>query len=355
MNNIERITLVLSVYQINIEEFNPELHDLEQLTLLLHRSYKRLSEMGLEFWASSQPVEKTSQRIENGKCLVALHEGRLIGTICFYPTIKAQDSIWFKKESEWYKRPDVGRFGQFAVDPDYQKVGLGRRLLKEVELLAISEGKQHLALDTSDQAAHLLYYYEGLGFKHIEYIQWDNVNYRSTVMSKPISITNTVSLRKATRADCSRLLELIYELAVYEKAPEKVTVGLAEFEDAGFGDKPVWNAIVAEQSGLIIGFALYYTRYSTWTGCRLYLEDFYVSESHRGFGVGRLLFDRIIETSVESGYNGMTWQVLDWNTTAINFYKKYDAELDPEWLNGSLSKDQLKKIYERKMTDNPMA
>lgn len=152
-----------------------------------------------------------------------------------------------------------------------------------------------------------------------------------------------INIRVATQQDCPRLLELIHELALYEKAPEEVTVTLAEFEDAGFGSNPVWNAFVVENDQLIIGFALYYTRYSTWKGCRLYLEDFIVTESYRGKGIGKLLFESVMKEAKDKNFNGMNWQVLDWNEPATNFYKKYEAQLDPEWLNGSFSKEQLAK------------
>jgi GNAT superfamily N-acetyltransferase len=155
------------------------------------------------------------------------------------------------------------------------------------------------------------------------------------------------AIREATLADCSRIFELINELAVYERAPEEVTVTLAEFEDAGFGQKPVWKAFVAELDGVIVGFALYYVRYSTWKGCRLYLEDFIVTDSHRGKGIGKQLFDTIVLEAHEKGFNGMTWQVLDWNEPALNFYKKYEAGIEAGWLNGSLSKQQLASYYEK--------
>jgi len=150
-----------------------------------------------------------------------------------------------------------------------------------------------------------------------------------------------ITIRRALREDCVRLLELINELAVYEKAPEEVTVTLQEFENAGFGEKPVWKAFVADQEGIIQGFGLYYIRYSTWKGCRLYLEDLVVTEQMRGKGVGKLLFDALVEEAVKNGFNGMTWQVLDWNEPAINFYKKYNAYIEPGWLNASLSKEQI--------------
>ncbi len=134
---------------------------------------------------------------------------------------------------------------------------------------------------------------------------------------------------------------MIRELATYEKAAEEVTVTLAEFTEAGFGKNPVWKAFVIENTTGILGFALYYVRYSTWKGCRLYLEDFLVSENHRGQGLGKILFERVMKEAKDQNYNGMTWQVLDWNEPAINFYKKYGAQIESGWLNTSFSKDQL--------------
>ncbi len=148
-------------------------------------------------------------------------------------------------------------------------------------------------------------------------------------------------LRVAVKDDCRRILELINELALYEKAPEEVTITLSELEEGGFGARPVWKAFVAEIDGLIVGFALYYIRFSTWKGSRLYLEDFYVTETMRGRGIGKLLFDRIVQEAAELGFNGMSWQVLDWNAPALNFYEKYNASIDAGWLNASLSKEQL--------------
>lgn len=150
-----------------------------------------------------------------------------------------------------------------------------------------------------------------------------------------------IQLRFAVQEDCPRLLELIIELAVYEKMPDEVTVKLSEFADAGFGEHPVWKAFVAENENGIIGFALYYTRYSTWKGCRLYLEDFIVTEEARGQGVGKLLFERVMKEAKDNNYNGMSWQVLDWNEPALNFYRKYEAQLEDGWLNASFSKEQL--------------
>ncbi len=146
-----------------------------------------------------------------------------------------------------------------------------------------------------------------------------------------------ILIRRAKKSDCVRLLELIQELAVYEKAPEEVTVTLAHFEESGFGENPVWWAFVAEVNGVVVGLALYYIRYSTWKGQRMYLEDILVTEEMRGKKIGSMLFDQLIQEAKEKKLKGMNWQVLDWNEPAINFYKKYNASFDPEWVNCSIN------------------
>ncbi len=144
-------------------------------------------------------------------------------------------------------------------------------------------------------------------------------------------------IRRAVKEDCPRLLELIKELALYEKAPEEVTVTLEHFEESGFGEQPVWWAFVAEENNLVLGFALYYIRYSTWKGQRMYLEDILVTEKARGKGIGKLLFDQLIVEATEKKLSGIVWQVLEWNEPAINFYKKYNANFDGEWINCSVT------------------
>ncbi len=197
-----------------------------------------------------------------------------------------------------------------------------------------------------------------------------------------------IQIRKAVKEDCAAIMKLVNELAVYEKAPDEVTVSMEHFIDSGFGEKPVWEAFVAspnpseggEQAkidpkmeweieansnsatitslqslqfpppsgeieaassgrigGAVIAFALYYTRYSTWKGQRMYLEDLLVTEEMRGKGTGKLLFDALIEECKQKKYSGLVWQVLDWNEPAINFYKKFDGvKFDGEWVNCSM-------------------
>ncbi len=124
---------------------------------------------------------------------------------------------------------------------------------------------------------------------------------------------------------------------MYEKAPDEVTVSLQHFEKSGFGEQPVWWAFVADVNGKVQGFALYYIRYSTWKGQRMYLEDILITEEMRCKGLGSLLFKRLIEEGKEKKFHGMVWQVLEWNESAIQFYKRYKADMDSEWVNCSIT------------------
>jgi GNAT superfamily N-acetyltransferase len=140
-------------------------------------------------------------------------------------------------------------------------------------------------------------------------------------------------IRKGKIEDLPELLELIIELAVYEKAESEVSNTVERMKVDGFGDNPVYGFIVAEEEGKIVGASIYYFRYSTWKGKRIYLEDLIVNEDWRGKGLGKQLFEQTMAIGKESNCTGMMWQVLDWNESAINFYKKYNTEFDEEWVN----------------------
>ncbi|TVP48302.1 MAG: GNAT family N-acetyltransferase [Mongoliibacter sp.] len=157
------------------------------------------------------------------------------------------------------------------------------------------------------------------------------------------------TIRKGKIEDLPRVLELVNELAIYEKAPNEVINTVELMEKDGFGENPVFGFYVAvkDSSSEIIGISIFYYRYSTWKGKRLYLEDIVVTESERGNGAGKLLFDRTLEKSLEENCSGMTWQVLDWNSPAINFYKKYGADLEEEWINCNLQDFQIKEILKK--------
>jgi ribosomal protein S18 acetylase RimI-like enzyme len=145
-----------------------------------------------------------------------------------------------------------------------------------------------------------------------------------------------VLIRKAVPEDCAAMLELVKELADYEKALHEVTLTLEDFIEDGFGKSPVWGAFVAELDGKIVGISLYYDRYSTWKGRRLYLEDLVVTETLRRKQIGKKLFEATLEYGKSNQYSGMVFQVLNWNESAINFYKKYSPKFDDEWLNVSI-------------------
>ena len=144
------------------------------------------------------------------------------------------------------------------------------------------------------------------------------------------------NIRTAQKNDLPQVLSLIKELAVYEKAEQEVTITLKELEEDGFGEKPVYWILIAENKEGIVGMSFYYIRYSTWKGKCLYLEDIVVKEAFRGQKIGKALFEATIEAAKTMNAKLMTWQVLDWNEPALNFYKKFNAEMDAEWINGKL-------------------
>lgn len=147
-----------------------------------------------------------------------------------------------------------------------------------------------------------------------------------------------VTIRPAVRSDCPRLLELIRELAEYERALDEVNVTPEHFEESGFGSCPVWWAFVAEINGKVVGFALYYIRYSTWKGQRLYLEDIIVTDEYRRLGIGKMLFDAVLDDAKKKNLNGALWQVLEWNEPAIQFYNQYSPSFNQEWITCTLEK-----------------
>lgn len=140
-----------------------------------------------------------------------------------------------------------------------------------------------------------------------------------------------ITTRPGTREDIPAVFELVKELASYEKALDQVSNTVDQmYKD--YDDK-LYDFFMAESDGVPVGLALYYYRYSTWKGKRLYLEDIIITESVRGNGLGKILFDDIINTAKNSNCTGMMWQVLDWNMSAVGFYRKYGTRFDDEWLN----------------------
>jgi len=150
---------------------------LEGLTELLHRSYKILADMGLKYVATYQSIETTRKRLKNGVCFVAVLDDRIVGTLLYRRPGQA-------KGCEFYQRPDVAHISQMGVEPELQRKGIGAKLMRHVEVTAARDGASELSLDTAEQATHLIEWYERLGYRFIEYIDWDVTNYRSVIMSK---------------------------------------------------------------------------------------------------------------------------------------------------------------------------
>ena len=148
-------------------------------------------------------------------------------------------------------------------------------------------------------------------------------------------------IRKGNKEDLPAVLLLIQELATFEKAPDAVTNNVQEMERDGFGSSPVFGLHVAELEHKIVGIAIYFVKYSTWKGKGLYLDDLIVSEKFRGQGIGKKLFDAFMEEAKRIGAKQVHWQVLDWNTPAINFYKKLNATIEAEWLDCKMTEEQI--------------
>lgn len=141
------------------------------------------------------------------------------------------------------------------------------------------------------------------------------------------------NIRRAKRGDETQIMGLVHELALYEKAPEEVINTPEQLAIDLFDDK-ICDCFVYELDGAIRGIALYYISYSTWRGRCLYLEDLYIQPAYRRGGIGRILFQKLIDEAKTLKVKRMDWQVLDWNEPAIKFYESIGATLDPEWING---------------------
>lgn len=154
----------------------------------------------------------------------------------------------------------------------------------------------------------------------------------------------SVIIRTGNQNDLPHVLDLVKELAVFEKAPNEVEVTVNEMINWGFGKDKIFDFFVLEKNGIMVGIAVYYYKYSTWKGKCLFLEDIIITESERKNGFGKLLFNEVVKVAKAQKVRRMEWQVLDWNTAAIEFYKKYNANLDGEWLNCKLTYEQIQSM-----------
>ncbi len=157
------------------------------LTELLHRAYGSLAAMGFRFFATHQTEEDTASRVQDAFCWVGEYKGEPVATVCLYNTAKPEGAC------QWYKQQGVWRFGQFAVDPQLQRYGIGSKLMDIIELYAYRNGAEELALDTAEGAHHLIHYYSSRGYRSVGHVQWSVTNYRSIVMSKTLEPQSTGS------------------------------------------------------------------------------------------------------------------------------------------------------------------
>ncbi|HMI08392.1 MAG TPA: GNAT family N-acetyltransferase [Flavobacterium sp.] len=157
-----------------------------------------------------------------------------------------------------------------------------------------------------------------------------------------------MNIRKGEKADMPAVLALITELAVFEKEPDAVVVTVSDLERDGFSENPLFHTFIAEKDNEIVGMALYYYRYSTWKGKTIHLEDLIVKEKMRGAGLGFALYSEIIKQGKKDGVRRIEWNVLDWNTPAIDFYEKSGARVLKDWLVAQMDENGIENFLDRK-------
>lgn len=154
------------------------------------------------------------------------------------------------------------------------------------------------------------------------------------------------TIRKGEKADMHSVLNLITELAVFEKEPDAVEITVDNLIEDGFSDNPKFKVFVAEENSTIIGIALFYERYSTWKGKTIHLEDLMVTESKRKLGAGKALYSAVLKYAYEHNFNRVAWEVLDWNSNAIEFYKSTGATYLNDWSVVQMNRENLAKFIQ---------
>ncbi len=149
-----------------------------------------------------------------------------------------------------------------------------------------------------------------------------------------------IIIRKGREEDLEQVLDLVKELAVFEKAEHEVSNSVERMKKEGFGDRPAFEFFVAEISNRIVGIALYYFSYSTWKGRSLYLDDLIVTEKYRRNGIGDKLFQAVYKVAKDENCGKIHWQVLSWNEPAIKYYEKVGASFDDDWVNCAITYDK---------------
>ncbi|WP_339658943.1 GNAT family N-acetyltransferase [uncultured Polaribacter sp.] len=153
-------------------------------------------------------------------------------------------------------------------------------------------------------------------------------------------------IREGQEKDVQAVLDLITELAVFEKEPEAVEITVEDLLRDGFSDAPKFKLFVAEEENVVIGIALFYERYSTWKGKAIHLEDLMVTESKRKIGAGKALYSAVLKYAYENNFNRVAWEVIDWNINAVNFYKSTGATYLNDWSVVQMDKENLEKYIQ---------
>ena len=154
------------------------------------------------------------------------------------------------------------------------------------------------------------------------------------------------TLRLAEKKDMKSVLNLITELAVFEKEPDAVDITVDDLIRDGFSNPPKFKVYIAEQENTIIGIALFYERFSTWKGRTLHLEDLIVTKSKQKIGAGKALYTAVLKYAYDHNFNRVAWEVIDWNSNAINFYKSTGATYLNNWSVVQMNKENLEKFIQ---------
>ncbi len=155
-------------------------------------------------------------------------------------------------------------------------------------------------------------------------------------------------IRAGEQKDMDSVLQLVSELAVFEKEPNAVKINVDDLVHNGFKKNPSFFTFVAETEGIIAGMALFYNRFSTWDGPSIHLEDLIVTEKFRGRGIGKALYDKVLKDALQKGIKRVEWVVLDWNTPAVDFYKRTGATVFEEWNICQISNKKIEEYLSKK-------
>ena len=156
-------------------------------------------------------------------------------------------------------------------------------------------------------------------------------------------------IREAKKEDVPFILDMIKQLAIYEKAEDRVKVNETQLSEDGFGEHPLFQSLILELDNKPVGMALFYNRYSTWKGKSLYLEDLYIIPEARGHKLGIQTMKYLAQYAIDTNCYRFEWQVLDWNEPSIKFYQSLNTDLDGEWINCRLEGDGIKQLAEKEI------